>query len=279
MTVKIITDSVGDVPPEVAKELGITIIPLNVIFGTESFRDGIDLTTEQFYERLVHSKTLPTTSVPPLGIFVRAFDKVAEKTDEILVITISHKLSATYETALHAVELMKRKCRVEVVDSLGVAMAEGLVVIAAAKAANGGANLDEVVKLTQHNISRAEIRMAFDTLEYLKRGGRIGRAQAVLGSVLKMNPILGIKDGEAYPFARERSRTRAIDYLYNFAMGFSHIDEIAVEDATTPDEAEMLVERLNSKFPKERIYRAKVGAVLGTHVGPHVLGVTVLGDR
>ena len=121
--------------------------------------------------------------------------------------------------------------------------------------------------------------MAFDTLEYLKRGGRIGRAQAFLGSALRVNPILGIKDGAAYPFGRERSRARAIDYLFSFAMSFSHIEEMAVEDATTPDEAEVLVERLSSKFTKERIYRSKVSPVVGTHVGPRVLGVAVLGDR
>ena len=279
MTVKIITDSLGDVPSAVAKELGITIIPIFVIFGTESLRDGIDLTTEQFYDKLTHSKTLPTTSVPPLGTFVDAFDKLAEETDEILAITVSHKLSATHETASHAVELMKRKCRVEVIDSLEVAMAEGLIVIAAARAARAGANLDEVLKLTRRNISRVEIRMAFDTLEYLKKGGRIGRAQALLGSILKLNPILGLKDGEVYPFARERSRAKAIDYLYNFALGFSNIEEMAVEDATTPDEADVLVERLSSKFPKERIYRSKLSPVLGAHVGPHVLSVAVLGDR
>ena len=279
MTVKIITDSLGDVPSAVAKELGITTIPIFVIFGTESFRDGIDLTTEQFYDKLAHSKTLPTTSVPPLGTFVDAFDKLAEETDEILAITVSHKLSATHETASHAVELMKRKCRVEVVDSLEVAMAEGLLVIAAARAAQSGANLDEILKLTRRNISRVEIRMAFDTLEYLKRGGRIGRAQALLGSILRLNPVLGLKDGEVYPFARERSRAKAIDYLYNFALDFSNIEEMAVEDATTPDEADILVERLSSKFPKERIYRSKLSPVLGAHVGPHVLSVAVLGDR
>ena len=279
MTVKIIADSLGDVPPEVAKELGITIIPVHVIFGAESFRDGIDLTTEQFYDKLTREKTLPTTSVPPLGTFVDAFDKLAEETDQILAITVSSKLSATHETAAQAVELMKRKCRVEVVDSLGAGMAEGLLVITAAKAAQAGAGLDEVIKLTQRNITRTEIRMAFDTLEYLKRGGRIGRAQALLGSVLKLNPILGIKDGEVYPFARERSRAKAIDYLYNFAMSFANIEELAVEDATTPDEADMLVERLSSRFPRERIYRPKVSPVLGVHVGPHVLSVAVLGDR
>jgi len=279
MTVKIIADSLGDVPSEVAKELDITVIPLNVIFGTESFRDGIDLTTEQFYERLAHGKIFPTTAVPSIGTFIEVYDKLAEETDGILVITFSQKLSATYETALQAVEQMKKKCQVEVIDSQTAAMAEGLLVIAAAKAAKAGASLDEVVKLTRNNISRVEIRMAFDTLEYLKRGGRIGRAQALLGSVLRLHPVLGIKDGELFPFAKERSRAKAIDYLYNFAMSFSNIEGMAVEDATTPDEADMLVERLSSKCPKERIYRSKVSPVLGAHVGPHVLSVSVLGDR
>lgn len=279
MAVKIVTDSLADIPSEVAKELGITIIPVNVLFGTESYRDGVDLTTEKFYDKLVRSKTLPTTSVPPPGAFVEVYDRVAQETDEIVVITVSHKLSATYETALHATEMMKRKCRVEVIDSLLVVMAEGLVVITAAKAAKAGAGLDEVMNVTRRTIPRVEVRMAFDTLEYLKKGGRIGAAQAFLGSILKINPILTLKDGETHPVARERSRARAIDHLYNFVTSFSHIDDMAIEHATTPDEAEMLSERLGAKFPKERIYRSKVSPVIGTHVGPSVMAVSVLGDR
>jgi DegV family protein with EDD domain len=279
MAVKIVTDSLGDIPAEVVKELGITVIPINVIFGTESYRDGVDLTTEQFYHKLAHSKVFPTTIVPPLGVFAGTYDKLAEETDEIAVITNSHKLSASYEAALQAKEQMKRKCRVEVVDSLWAIMAQGLIVIAAAKAANAGANIDEVVTLVRRNIPRADVRMAFDTLEYLSRGGRIGKAKTFLGTVLKVSPILGIRDGEAYPFAREHSRARAIDYLYNFATSFSHVDEMAVEDATTPDEADELAKRLSAKFRKERIYRTKVSPVIGAHVGPKVLGVAVLGDR
>jgi len=279
MTVKIVTDSLGNIPSDIAEELGITIIPIYVRFGAETYRDGVDLTTEQFYEKLMHSKILPTTAVPPLGDFVKVYDKLAEESDEILVITISHKLSATYEVALQAIELMKRKRRAEVIDSSTVLMAEGLMVIAAAKAAKAGANFDEVVNVTRNNIGRVDFRMAFDTLEYLRRGGRIGTAQAFLGSILRVNPILTVKDGYTEAVARTRSRAKAIDYLCNFAMSFSHIDEMAVEDATTPDEAEMLVERLGSKFPKESIYRTKVSPVVGTHVGPHVLGVSMLGDR
>jgi len=279
MAVKIVTDSLGDIPSGVAEELGITVIPINVIFGAINYRDGVDLTTEQFYDKLAASKTFPTTIVPPLGRFADTYDKVAEETGEIAVITSSHKLSASYETAVLAKERMKRQCRVEVVDSLSAVMAQGLIVIAAAKAAKGRAKMDKVLDIVRQNIPRVDVRMAFDTLEYLRRGGRIGKAKTFLGTVLKVTPILGLKDGEVYPFDREHSRARAIDYLYEFAAGFSHIDGIAVEHATTPDEADELCERIGAKFPEAPIYRAKVGPVIGAHVGPRVLSVAVLGDR
>jgi len=279
MTVKIVTDSVSDLPTEVVKELGITVIPLNVRFGTEVYRDGIDLTAEQFYRRLTYDKTLPVTSVPSPATFAEAYDKLAEETDEILAIIVTSKLSGTYEVAVQSIGLMKRKCRVEVVDSQWAIMAEGLIVITAARAAQAGASFDEVVDITHHNIKRVDFRAAFDTLEYLKRGGRIGKAQAFLGSMLKINPIITIKDGVVEPAARERSRAKAIDHLYNFAMSYPRIEEMAIEDAATPDEAEMLAERISSRFPKERIYRSKTSPVIGTHTGPHILIVSVLGDR
>jgi len=279
MTVKIVTDSVSDLPPEIASELGITVIPLNVRFGEEVYRDGIDLTAEQFYEKLKYSKTLPVTSVPSPQSFADAYDKLAEEADEILVITLSSKLSGTYEVALQSIGLMKRKCRVEVIDSQWAVMAQGFIVITAAKAAQARASLNEVMNLTHRNIQRVDFRAAFDTLEYLRRGGRIGAAQAFLGSMLKINPIITLRDGMVEPAGRTRSRTKAIDYLYNFAMSYSHIEEMAVEDAACPDEAEMLVERLSSKFPKERIYRSKTTPVIGTHTGPGLLLMAVLGDK
>jgi DegV family protein with EDD domain len=279
MTVKIVADTTSDLPSEVAKELGITVVSLYVHFGSNSYRNGVDLTTDQFYQKMIGSQTIATTSVPSPGTFAQAYDKLAEETDEILAITISHKLSATYESATQAVNKMKKKCRVEVISSQWALMALGLIVIAAAKAANSGASLDEVAALTRKNITRMDMRIAFDTLEYLRRGGRIGKAQAFFGSLLKVNPILTIKDGETYPAARERSRAKAVDYLCNFATSFSHIEEMAVEHATTPNEAERLIERIGAKFPKERIYRSKVSPVIGAHVGPRVLGVSVLGDR
>jgi DegV family protein with EDD domain len=279
MAPKIVTDSTSDLTPEVAQELGIAVVPLYVHFGSEAYRDGVDLTTQDFYHRLASANPLPKTAVASPATYAQVYDSLAEETDEILVIALSSKLSTVYEVELQAVELMKRKCRVEVVDSQAGAMALGLINIAAAKAAKAGAGLDELLDVTRRNISRSKICFAFDTLEYLRRGGRIGAAQAFLGSLLKVNPVLTLRDGAAYPMAKPRSRTKAIDYLYNFGLGFSNIEEMAVEDATTPDEAEILVERLASRFPRERIHRAKVTPVRGTHVGPRVLGVTVLGDR
>lgn len=158
-------------------------------------------------------------------------------------------------------------------------MALGLIAIAAAKAANAGAKIDEVINMTRHNTDRSKIYFAFDTLEYLKRSGRVGAAQAFLGSMLKVNPIFTLENGEGRPVARPRSRVKAIEYLYKFVASFSKIDEMAIEDATTPDEANLLAERISSRFPRERIYMSKVSPVVGTHVGPHVLAVSVLGDR
>ncbi len=279
MTVRIVTDSVSDITPAVAAKLGITVVPLNVVFDSVTYRDGVDITTDEFYEKLENSRLSPTTSSPAPQVFSQVYDKLAEETDGILVITIGRKLSATGESASKAIEVMKKKCRVELVISELAMMAEGLLVIAAAKAAKQGANLKELVELTRHNIARAEIRIAFDTLEYLKRGGRIGKAQALMGSMLGINPVLGIKDGEVFPFGRERSRAKALDYVYSFAAGYSHIEEMAVEDATTPDETEAFVKRLGAIFPSKKIYRSKVSPVIGTNVGPRVIGVAVLGDK
>lgn len=274
--VKIVTDSASDIPPKVAKELGITIVPLYVRFGAEVYRDGVELSTEEFYRKLTSSRTLPTTAVPSPGEFAEVYDGVAEETDEILAIHVASKFSACYDVALKAKEMMKRKCRIEVIDSRSGVMGEGLIVIAGAKEAQSGANLEQVADAVRKAIPKAHVRVCFDTLEYLRRGGRIGRAQALLGSMLKVNPILGIKDGEAYPFGRERSRAKAIDWLYNFAKSFSNIRELAVEHANTPDEVEALVQRLDVVFPKEHIYVSTVSPVVGTHVGPHVISVAVL---
>jgi len=279
VTVKIVTDSVADLPSDVVKELGITVIPLLVRFGEKVYRDGIDLTAEQFYKKLKQSKVLPGTSVPSPGTFAEAYDKLAEDTDEILAITLSSKLSGTYEVAKQSVGLMNKKCRVEVIDSEWATMAQGFIVMKAARAAQAGASLDEVIEITRKTILRVDFLCTFDTLEYLRRGGRIGKAQTFLGSILRVNPLITLRDGVVQPVGRAHFRAKAIEHLYSFAMSYSGIEEMAVEDTACPNEAETLVKRLITKFPKERIYRSKMTPAIGTHTGPGLLLVAILGDK
>ncbi len=279
MPVKIITDSVADIPAEVVAELGITVVPVLVRFGEETYRDGIDMTTDQFFEKLVNSKVMPTTSVPSLDIFARTYARLAEETDEILALMLSSKLSGIYNAALQSADLMESECRIEIIDSGCAVMAQGFVVIKAAKAALAGASLDEILEIVRRDLPRVEIRAAFDTLEYLQKGGRIGKAAALMGSMLKINPVIALKDGVVEPAGRARSRAKAIDILYDFAAGYSHIEELAVEGGDCPEDVDQLIERLGAIFPKERIYRSRTTPVIGAHTGPGLLLVAVLGDK
>jgi DegV family protein with EDD domain len=277
--VAIVVDSVADLPPRVAEEFEITVVPLTVRFGTELYRDGIDMSSDQFYDRLRASKTLPATSVPPPAAFADAYDRLAEQTNEILVVTLSSKLSGTYQVALQAVGLMKKKCRIEALDSQWAVMAQGFIAIAAARAARAGAGLDEVLDVARHTMHRVGILAAFDTLEYLERGGRIGKAQAFLGSLLKINPIIGLKDGEVHPVARERSRAKAIEHLYNFPASFSTVEGLAVEYAADLEEANKLSRRLRSRYTEIPIYLSRTSPVIGTHTGPGLIVISVIGDK
>jgi DegV family protein with EDD domain len=274
--VKVVTDSCSDINPQLARELGITVVPLYVQFGNETFRDNVDLTTEEFYRKLEISKIHPTTATASPAQFAEVFTKLAEETNEVMAITLSEKFSAIYATALQGKAMVNKDCRIEVVDSRAGAGGQMLLVIAAAKMAQSGANLDELTDWIKRAIPKAHVRMTFDTLEYLRRGGRVGKAQAFLGGLLKVNPVLGIKDGEAFPIARCRNRAQAVDFLVDFVKGFARIEAVAIEDATTPEELELLAGRLKDVVPAERTYRSKVSPVVGAHVGPHVLAVSVL---
>jgi len=276
MTVKIVTDSLSDITSDVADELGLSVVPVYVRFGEEVFRDRIEITTDQFYHRLTHDNIWPTTTQPTPNDFLTVYNKLADETDEILVVTLSRKLSGTYESALHAKGMVEKNCRIEVIDSQLVVMGLGLVVIKAAKAASNGASLDELVDLVHKAMPRSHSIMSFDTLKYLARGGRIGKAQGLLGSLISINPILTLKDGEVTPLTRVRSRAAGMDYLCNYVADISKIEGLAVEHATTPDEAGKLIERLSPVFPEGKIYLSTVSPVIGTYVGPHVLSISVL---
>lgn len=276
MTVRIVTDSTADLPSEVAKDLGITVVPLYVRFGNEIFRDGIDLAVEDFYKRLTKSPAIPTTTAPSPADFYGAYSKLALEDSEILSIHISTKLSGTCSSAIMGRERMQEGCKVEVMDSMTTSMGLGLIVVAAAKAAKAGASLKDLSAMVKQAISRSHLFGLLDTLEYLSRGGRIGKAQAFLGMLLNVKAILDVKDGEVYPMARARSRSRGLDMLDDMIRRFPRIEEMALIYSTDGKDLDILAEKVSSIFPREKTYRARFGPVMGTHVGPRCIGVALL---
>ena len=276
MVVKIVTDTLSDITSDLAGELGVTVVPLYVRFGEEIYRDRVEITSEEFYRRLVTEDVLPSTTQPTPNDFSEVYNKLAGETDEILVIVVSSKLSGTYQSAQQAKDSLEGKCRIEIVDSLSVAMTQGLIVISAVEAVRAGATLDEAAELARGAVPRSHLVAYFDTLKYLAKGGRIGRAQGLLGSMLSVKPILTMKDGEMAPLTRMRSLNAGMDYLYNVVASMSNIEAIAVEHATTPDDADKLVERMGAIFPREKIYRSVISPVIGTYAGPKAIAVSVL---
>lgn len=279
MAVRIVTDSTADLPPDVAKQLNISVVPLLVFFGEEGFRDGVDIDSDRFYRMLVESPIHPRTSQPAVGDFLTVYQRLAEEgTDGIVSIHLSSRLSGTVSSANAAREEFGDRCAVAVVDSQNVSLGLGMIVIAAAEAARAGAGLEEVRRVAEDAARRTHILFVLDTLEHLQRGGRIGRAQAFIGSLLHVKPLLTVRDGEVHPLERLRTRPRAIDRLLELIAAHKAPVYAAVADATTPADADSLEQRMHGLFPEARILRSRIGPVLGAHAGPGVIGVGVL-DR
>ena len=275
--VRIVTDSASDIPAEVAEELRISIVPMYVRFGTEVYRDGADLKTDEFYRKLVTSRTVPTTSAPKMKDFSEVYDRLAEETDEILSIHVSSTFSSAYETAVRASGRVKKECHIEVIDSRTAAMGVGLLAIAAAKQAQKGQRMQQIVKTVKEAAPKARVYVCFETLEYLRRGGRIGKAESLLGSPIKVHPIVGLEDGEIKPVGRERSRTRALERLCNLVGEAASVSSLAVEQGAAASEADRLYSRLTALFPGKPIYVSMVGSAVAVHTGPRVVGVCMLG--
>lgn len=271
--VKIVCDSTADIPDEITTRLGITTVPINVIFGTETYRDRMDITPEQFYKRLAESKIFPTTAAQSPGYFSELFTLLSKQTDEILVILFSSKISATYESAIQARDLVGNIAKIEIIDSYQTCGALGLPVIRAAEAAQGGARMEDLVEPVKDWCSRSHVYMVFDTLEYLVKGGRVGRAQALLGGLLKITPVLTLRDGVVTPVQRTRSRAQAIDTLVNLVKSARSIEGLMIQHASTPGDLEILADKLAEYYPGEKTYRNFVSPIIGAHTGPHVLSV------
>jgi len=277
MTVKVVTDSTSDLPPEVAGEMGITIVPAQIQFGEQVFLDGVELTADEFYRRLQSSPTLPQTSPASISTFNSIYRRIAEQADSIISIHVAAKLSVTYDIARQASADLK--CPISVVDSQTASMACGLLAIIAAKAARGGGSLEEIEELVRQAIPNTVTFGVFGTLEYLARGGRIGKGQAFLGTLLKINPILAIKMSEVVPVERVRTRSRAVERLCEIVRGLGALREMSVMRTTDAAEAEDVIRRLSSILPPERVYRASIGPSMGSQVGPRAVGVALIAEK
>jgi DegV family protein with EDD domain len=274
MSVVVVTDSTADIAPELIEELGIHLVPLKVIFGEEEFVDGVTIQAPEFYKKLESSDVFPTTSQPSPGEFVAKYEEIGADIDGIVSIHISSKLSGTYDSAMRASEqLAGEGPEIRVIDSLSSSMGTGLTVLAAARAAREGASLDEVAALAGDLISRTHVLFLLDTLEYLKRGGRIGTAAAFIGTLLKFHPLLGIVDGEVAPIARPRSKQKGVTALLSRLEAVGTIDQAAVivanDQATANDLAMQVANITGLDVPPSSM----IGPVIGAHCGPGLVGV------
>jgi len=277
MPVKVVTDSSADLPDQLAQELGITVVPIYVRFGEEVYRDRVNISEDEFYQRLEHDPAHPTTIQPGPQDFLEVYQKLSPGADGIVSIHISGKLSGTCNSALMAKDMMEGACPIEVVDSYAVTMGLGLIVIAAAQMAKAGESMDKIVEEAKRAIPQLHLLALFDTLKYLLLGGRIGKARALLGSILNVKPMVSLKDGEVVPAGQARNRAKGMDKLFDFVKNAADIQDLAVVYNTMPDEAQTLVERIGSVFDREKIRIARVGPALGVHMGPGMLIVAIRG--
>jgi len=275
MTVKVVTDSTADLPPQIAEELGITVVPVYLRFGEKVYRDGVDISQDEFYQKLVEGPIHPSTSQPTPADFTEVYRKLSQEADGIVSIQVTSKLSGTYNSALQGREMAGVRCHIEVVDSLSVSMGLGLIAMAAARLAEAGESLQRVIEEIRQAIPCIRILGVFDTLKYLLLGGRISKAKAIMGSVLNVKPLLTMRDGELCLAGLARTRSKGIERLFNLAKDALNIQELAIVHSTTPDEAGSLKERIASIFDKKQIHIARLGPALGVHGGPGTLALAL----
>ena len=271
--VRVVTDSSCDLPVDRAKELEIEIVPLTIRFGSKEYVDRVELTNEEFWLKVATSDVLPETAAPSAGAFEETFRRLAEEGAEgIVCINLSSRLSATMQAAQVAAKALKGTCPVEVVDSLNVSMALGLQCINAVKLAAGGADVDTVARATEDQALRTRLFGALDTLEHLRRGGRIGAAQALLGGVLSIKPVIEVRDGAVAEAGKVRTRSKSLRLLADKVAEAPNAEQIFAFDAQAPDIDE-LVEMLSATVPRDQIEFGTIGPVIGTHAGPRTIGV------
>jgi DegV family protein with EDD domain len=273
--IKIVVDSTADIPAELRAQYDITVVPVLAQFGSQTFKDDVDLTRDQFYARLIESPEPPKTAAPSVGMFEETFRRLAADGSQILSISLAGALSATYNAARQAAQLVEG-ARIACVDSQTATMAFGFQALRAAEAIRAGASLDQAVALVERLRARAVLYVALDTLRYLEKGGRIGRMRALLGTMLSVKPILEVRNAEIVPVEQVRTSRRVPPRLVELGQSRGSYESLAVLYTTTRDAAEQMAGLCAAAglMPRERIVVVQASGVLGVHTGPGALGLS-----
>ncbi len=275
LSVHIVTDSTSDLPAALAAEHDIAVVPLTVFFGDDPYRDGIDIDPDRFFHLLTQGKDHPRTSAPAVGEFQSVYERLAAD-DDVLSIHISSKLSGTLNAAFAARGAAAASHEIQILDSETASLALGLAAIAAAREAKGGGNLLACREAAESVMKRTSLYFILDTLEYLRRGGRIGRAQALVGGILNIKPILTVRDGVVAPFEKVRARSKAVARLRELIAAAQRPTDIAVLHSTSTVEAADLERFARETHPDASVFTGRVGPVIGTYVGPACLGIGIV---
>jgi DegV family protein with EDD domain len=270
--VRIVTDSACDLTDDLVKQHDVIVVPLTIRFGAEEFEDRRELSPDEFWRRCQGKGALPETAAPSPGAFIAAFQQAADEgADAVLCLTISSKLSATYASAVTAADTFT-SIPVRVFDTRSVTMGQGLTVIAAAEESAAGAGLDQLVEAAEDRTDRIRVYGVLGGLEFLQRGGRIGGAQALLGSLLSIKPVIVVKDGEVAEESKQRTRSRAMSYLVAKVTADSPLERVAIADGACHD-IEGVVKELAAIPGQHPLVSVQLGPVVGSHTGPDTLGV------
>ena len=274
MTVRIVTDSSADLPAELVQQHQITVLPCYVVVDDQTLKDGVDIQADDFYRRLQAGGPTPTTAQPTVADFQAVYQDLTSQGDQVVSIHVSGKLSGTLNSAEQAKGSLYREA-VEIIDSRLAAMPLGLVVLEAAALAAEGGSHQEVAEKVRQGLNLHHGLFALDTLEFLQKGGRIGKAQAFLGSVLNVKPILRLHEGEAHPVERPRNRERALHRLVELVKELGPVRRMAVIHSTDAERMAVLKQELTVLLPADQIIEARFGSTLGTYIGPDALGVAI----
>jgi DegV family protein with EDD domain len=272
MAVRIVTDSACDLPESICGELGIEVVPLTIRFGEREFVDRKELSTDAFWRELAASSVLPETAAPSVGAFEEAFRRLSDEgADGIVCINLSARLSATMQSAQVAAKALDGTTPIEIIDSMSASMGIGNLALHAARRARAGASMAEIVREVEARREREHVFAALDTLEYLRKGGRIGGAQAMLGSMLSIKPIISVLDGAVESAGRVRTRSKALRFLID-QIPVGKVEIISVLHANAPDLDEFLA-MLEPAVPDAEVTVGTIGPVIGVHTGPRVIGI------